>query len=60
MEMSDVRSMNDDAKFDADVKFCDKETSKKFTAQSGSQNVNALDQVDDGAFMRRSTLVTVD
>ena len=37
--MSDVRSMIDDAKFDVDVMFDDKETSKRFTMQGGSQEV---------------------
>ena len=57
--MSDVKSMNDDAKFDANVKFGDKETSKRFTTQGGSQNVDAIDQVADGAFMGSATLVPV-
>ena len=57
MEMSDVRSMNDDAKFD--VKFGNKETSKKLTTQGGSQDVNAIDQVADGAFMESAALVPV-
>ena len=59
MEISDVRSMNDNAKFDADVKFGDKETSKEFTMQGGSQDVNAVDQVADGAFMESTALVAV-
>ena len=33
-EMSDVRSMND-AKFDANIKFGDKKTSKRFETQIG-------------------------
>ena len=59
MEMSNVRSMNDDAKFDADVKFGDKETSKKFTTQGGIKDVNTVDQAADGAFMGSATLVPV-
>ena len=59
MEKSDVRSMNDDAKFDADVKFGDKETRRKFAIQVGSQDVNAIDQVADGAFMESAALVPV-
>ena len=59
MEISDVRSMNDNAKFDANVKFGDKETSKEFTMQGGSQDVNAVDQVADGAFMESTALVAV-
>ena len=43
MEMSNVRSLNDDAKLDADVKFGVKETSKKFTTQGGIKDVNAVD-----------------
>ena len=42
--MSDVRSMNDDAKFDADVKFDDKGTNERFTTEGGSQEVNATDE----------------
>ena len=60
MEMSNVRSMNDDAKFDADVKFGDKATSKKFTTQGGIQDVNAVNQAADGAFMGSAALVPVD
>ena len=59
MEMSDVRSMNNDAKFDADVKFGDKETSKKFTTQVGSQDVNVIDQIADRAFMESAALIPV-
>ena len=36
MEISDVRGMNDDAKFDAEIMIGDKETSKKFTTQGSS------------------------
>ena len=53
MERSDVRSMNDDAKFG------DKETRRKFAIQVGSQDVNAIDQVADGAFMESPALVPV-
>ena len=59
MEMSDVRAMNDDAKFDAEIMIGDKETSKKFTTQGSSQDVNTIDQVDDGAFMGSAALVPV-
>ena len=59
MEMSNVRSLNDDAKLDAEVKFGDKETSKKFTTQGGIKDVNAVDQAADGAFMASATLVPV-
>ena len=57
-EMSDVRSMND-AKFDANIKFGDKKTSKRFETQSGSQDVNATDKVTDGAFIGSAALVPV-
>ena len=57
--MSDVRSMNDDAKFDADVKFDDKGTSKRFTTEGGSQEVNASDEVADEASMGNTVLVRV-
>ena len=57
--MSDVKSMNDDAKFDADVKFGDKGTSQKFTTQGGSQDINPIDQVVDRAFMESAALVPV-
>ena len=60
MEMSDVRSINDDAKFDADVKFGDKGTSQRYLTQGDSQDVNAIDQVFDGAFMGSAALVLVD
>ena len=59
MEMSNVRSLNDDAKLDAEVKFGDKETSKKFTTQGGIKDVNAVDQAADGVFMASATLVPV-
>ena len=55
-EMPDVKSMNDDAKFDADVKFGDKGISY---SQGGSQDVNAIDQVVDRAFMESAALVPV-
>ena len=58
-EMSDVSIMDDDVKFDADVKFDDEITNKWFTTQGGSQDVNAIDQVVDGAFMGSATLVPV-
>ena len=51
---TDVRSMNDDAKFDADVKFNDKGTSKRFTTQGGSEEVNATDDVADELSMGNS------
>ena len=57
--MSDVRSMNDDAKFDADAKFDDKGTSKIFTTEGGSQGVNATDEVADEASMGNTVLVRV-
>ena len=59
IEISDVKSTNDDAKFDADVKFGDKETSKTFTTQGGSQDVDAINQVADGPFIGSATLVPV-
>ena len=49
--MSDVRSMNDYANFDADVKFGDKGLNKRFRIPGGSQDVNSIYQVVDGAFM---------
>ena len=55
--MSDVRSMNDDAKFDVDFKFGDKGTRKKFTMQGCCHDVNSLDQVADGAFTGSAALV---
>ena len=58
-EISDVRSMNDDAKFEADVKFYDKGTSKRFTTQGGSQEVNATDEVADEASIGNTVLVRV-
>ena len=58
-EISDVRSMNDDAKFEADVKFDDKGTSKRFTTQGGSQEVNATDEVADEASIGNTVLVRV-
>ena len=57
--MSDVRSMNDDAKFDADVKFDDKRTSKRFTTEGGSQEVNATVEVADEPSMGNTALVRV-
>ena len=54
--MSDVRSMNDDAKFDADVKFDDKRTSKGFTTQGISQEVNTTDEVADEVSMGNKLL----
>ena len=57
--MSDVRSMNDDAKFDADIKFDDKGTSKIFKTEGGSQEVNATDEVADEASMGNTVLVRV-
>ena len=57
--MLDVRSMNDDAKFDADVKLDDKGTSKRFTTQSGSQEVNATDEVADETSMGNTVSVRV-
>ena len=59
MEMSNVKSMNDNAKFDAHVKFGDKETSNKFTMQDGIQDVNTVDQAADGAFMGSTALIPV-
>ena len=59
IEMSDVKSMNDDAKFDADVKFGNKGTNQKFTTQGSSQDINAIDQVVDRAFMESAALVPV-
>ena len=55
--MSDVRSMNDDANFDADVKFDVKATSKRFTTEGGSQGVNITDEVADEASMGNTVLV---
>lgn len=43
--------MNDDAKFDANLKFVDKETRKKFTTHIGSQDVNATDEIADDEIM---------
>ena len=57
--MSDVRNMNDDAKFVADVKFDDKGSSKRFTTQSGSQEVNATDEVAGEASMGNTVLLRV-
>ena len=34
--MSDARTINDDAKFDADIKFSDKRTRRRFTKQGGN------------------------
>ena len=59
MEMSKARSINDDAKFDADIKFGHKETNKKFTMQDGIQDADPVDQVADGAFMGSPALVPV-
>ena len=59
IEMPDVKSMNNDTKFDADVKFGDKGISQKFTTQGGSQDINAIDQVVDRAFMDSAALVPV-
>ena len=47
MEMSDARSMKDDVKFDADVKFGDKRTSRRFITCIGGQIVNDTDEVAD-------------
>ena len=49
MQKSDVRSMNNDAKFDADVKF-DKEQTRD-SAHIGSQNVSDTDEVADATFI---------
>ena len=59
MEMSDARSMKDDVKFDADVKFGDKRTSRRFIMCIGDQNVNDTDEVADWAFMKSGALVPV-
>lgn len=58
--MSDVRSMNRDTKFDADVNFDEKRTSARFTAHIGSQDVNATDGVAAAAFMGSADLNPVD
>ena len=57
--MPDVRSMNDVAKFVAEVKFDDKRSSKRFTTQSGSQKVNATDEVAGEASMGNTVLLRV-
>ena len=43
--MSDIKIVNDDTKFDADVKFGSKGTSNRFTMQYSSQEFNATDEV---------------
>ena len=48
-EMSDVKGMNDDAKFDAHLKFGD----KKQERIGSSQRVSATDEVADIAFISR-------
>ena len=58
-ETSDVRSMNDDAKLDAYVKFDDKGASKRFTTEGGSQEVKATDKVADETSMGNTVLVRV-
>ena len=58
--MSDVRSMNHDTKFDADVNFDEKRTSARFTTHIGSQDVNATDGVAAAAFMGSADLNPVD
>ena len=58
-ETLDLRSMNDDAKSDANLKFADKETRKKFTTHIGSQDVNATDEIADGLFMGSAALIPV-
>ena len=58
--MSDVRSMNHDTKFDADVNFDEKRTSARFITHIGSQDVNATDGVAAAAFMGSADLNPVD
>ena len=49
----------DDAKFCAEVKFGDKETTKKLTTQNSIKDFNAIDEEADGGFMGSATLVPV-
>ena len=49
--------MKDGAKVDADIKFSDKGTSKRFTKQGVKQYVNAADQVADVEIMGSGDLV---
>lgn len=59
IEIPVVRSMNDDANFDADVKFDNKETNRRLTTHGGIQDVNASDEVTDEAFMRSTAFFLV-
>ena len=58
-EKWEIRITNDDVKFEANVRVGDKETSKKFITHSSSQNVNATNELADGAFMGGVGLVPV-
>ena len=49
--MSDVKSMNNDAKFDSHLRFGDKRASKCFSKHGSIQDVNATDEVADGVLI---------
>ena len=54
-----LRSMNDNANFYDDVRFGNKGMSKKFTTHDSNKDVNATDELVDGAFMGSAGLVPV-
>ena len=51
--------MNDDANFDADVKFDDKEINRRLTTHGGIQDVSASYEVTNEAFMRSAAFFLV-
>lgn len=58
--MLDVKSMNNDAKFDSHLKFGDKKASRCFSKHGSIQDVDATDEVADGVLISSTGLTPVD
>ena len=58
-EISDVKGMKDDARFDAHLKFGDKRASKSVSKHGSSQHINATDKIVDEAFLVSAGIIPV-